>query len=135
MRGPIVADENFRSYQIIVTPTSRVYTEYAGYLDKVITSRTLTNNQQAYEQFIYALDKADIGKTRNLSDSSDLRGVCATGGRAYKFETLDGNTATKTLWTSTCSGSQGTMASNVVQIHALFANQIPDFKPVFDKVQ
>ena len=36
VRGPIVANENFRSYSVIVSPSSRNMTTYEGYLDKEI---------------------------------------------------------------------------------------------------
>lgn len=130
VRGPIVADEKFRSYQIEVTPNERSYTTYAGYLDQAIATKTYPNNTQAYEQFVYALDKAGVGQTRNIKDT-DYRGVCATDGFAYVFETLNGGSADHTLWTSSCNGSKGSLAANVSQVHALFANQIPDFKPLF----
>lgn len=126
-RGPIVADENFKSYQITITATSRTYTTYSGYLDRVVATKTYDNNTPAYEQFVHALDKADISKMQNTSGNDDLRGVCATNGRLYVFETLNNDVATHTLWTSTCSGSRGNMGANVAQVKALFVNQIPDF--------
>lgn len=132
VRGPIVADENFRSYQIQISETERTYTTYSGYLDQVINTKTYPNNERAYEQFVYALDKAGIGQTRNAKDT-DFRGVCATDGFAYVFDTLHGESADHTLWTTSCRGSQGSMSANVAQIHALFANQIPDFKPLFTR--
>lgn len=134
VRGPIVAEENFRSYQITVGPSSRSMITYSGYLDEVLENRTFGNNTRAYEEFVHALDKASISNTREAKDE-DIRGVCATQGRAYTFETLNSGKPTYTIWTSTCGGSKGSMAANVSQIHALFSNQIPDFKPVFDSVQ
>lgn len=134
VRGPIVADENYRSYQITITPTTRSFTLYKGYLDEQIENQIYTNSREAYEQFVHALDKANIGQTRELKED-DLRGVCATAGRAYKYETLQNNVATRTIWTSTCPESPGSMAASVPKIHALFANQLPEFKPVFDKIQ
>ena len=131
VRGPIVADEKFRSYQIEITPTARTYTTFSGYLDQVIEAKTYPNNDRAYEQFVYALDKADIGQTRNAKDT-DFRGVCATDGFAFVFDTLSGDNADHTLWTTSCKGSRGSMGADVPQIHALFVNQIPDFKPLFN---
>ncbi len=133
VRGPIVADENFRSYQITVAPAFRTYTLYSGYLDQVVDERTFTNNKQAYEEFVYALDKAAIGKTRD-ADDADFRGVCATQGIAFKFDALNDNDVKQSAWTSTCKGSKGTMGSNIAQIHALFGNQIPNFKAQFNKI-
>lgn len=133
VRGPIVAKEKFQSYQITVSPTQRTYTTYIGYLDQVVTTHTYDNNRQAYEQFVYALGKADIATTRVAADS-DMRGVCATHGLAFMFETIADTKADNSEWTSTCAGSKGTMTAKPVQIQALFTNQIPDFKPSFDNV-
>lgn len=133
VRGPIVADENFRSYQITVTPNSRTYTVYSGYLGGVVSTQDYDNNTRAYDEFVHALINADITNTRSASND-DIRGVCATGGIAYKFETLSGDNTDQSLWGSTCSQSKGTMGADALKIHALFVNQIPDFKPLFTSV-
>ncbi len=126
-RGSIVADENFKSYQIYVTPTSRIYTTYKGYLAEVVETKQYSNNTRAYEEFVYALDKAAVSSVRDAQGNDDIRGVCATNGRVYLFETVNSGTATHSLWTSTCAQSKGTMAADVAKIRALFVNQIPDF--------
>jgi hypothetical protein len=133
VRGPIVADENFRSYQITISASSRNYTVYSGYLKSVISTNSYENNDRAYDEFVHALINADITNTRSASND-DLRGVCATGGIAYEFETLNGSDVDQSLWSSTCSQSKGTMAADALKIHALFVNQIPDFKPLFTSV-
>lgn len=133
VRGPIVADENFRSYLITVSPSSRTYTVYSGYLGSVLSTDTYNNNVRAYDEFVHALINANITNTRNTS-GDDLRGVCATGGIAYKFETLNNDEADTSIWSSTCSGSRGTMAADALKVQALFVNQIPDFKPLFTSV-
>ncbi|MGB4761830.1 MAG: hypothetical protein WBP12_00570 [Candidatus Saccharimonas sp.] len=133
VRGPLVADENFRTYQIIVSPKERVYTVYSGYLGSPLESKRYANNTAAYEQFVFALNKAEAGKTRE-AENVDIRGVCATDGLAYTLETLVNDTADNKLWSSTCKNSPGTLAANPLQIHALFTNQIPDFKPIFNSV-
>ena len=134
VRGPIVADEKFKSYQIVITPTARTYTVYNGYLDKVESQKTYDNNATAYEQFTYALDKANIGVVRGKEDDSDIRGVCATNGIVYKFETVNGATADHTVWGSTCKDSPGTLGADPLKVHALFVNQIPEFKPSFNNI-
>ncbi|MFZ1258327.1 MAG: hypothetical protein WAQ25_02550 [Candidatus Saccharimonas sp.] len=133
VRGPIVADEKFMSYQITVSPKKRTVTIYNGYLETVTSTRSYINNTKAYEQFVYALEKANIGKTRT-ANGVDFRGVCATHGLAFQYESLRDDTADHTLWTTTCTGSKGTMAANTAQVHALFVNQIPDFSPQFDEI-
>lgn len=134
VRGPIVADENFRSYQITVSPSGRSMVVYKGYLEEIIESKSFGNSTRAYEEFVHALDKAEISSTREAKNQ-DIRGVCATRGKAYTFEVIDSGRTKSSLWTSTCGGSKGTMAADISRIHALFANQIPDFKPVFDRIQ
>lgn len=133
VRGPIVGNENFKTYQITIAPNGRTYTIYNNYLDQVSKNMTYDNNLPAYEQFIYALDNAGITNVRTVKDT-DIRGVCATDGIAYTFETLSSGNADNTIWSSTCKDSPGTMAADPLKIQALFVNQIPDFMPLFGKI-
>ena len=133
VRGPIVADENFRSYQITVTPNSRTFVTYSGYLEQVMDTKKYDNNAKAYEEFVYALDKANIGATRDAKDE-EFRGVCATKGVAYMFETLNNSEPDNTVWSSSCKDSAGTMGAYPLKVQALFVNQIPDFAPLFDEI-
>lgn len=125
VRGPIVADEEFRSYRITITPSERRIETFKGYLENTIEKQTFPNNVAAYEQFVHALNKANFTSARNLSEAkNELRGVCATG-RLYEFSTLKNNQTNQHLWTSTCSGSQGSLRANSTQLTQLFVNQIP----------
>lgn len=134
VRGPIVADENFRSYTIDVSSGSRSMTTYEGYLDKQIAQENLSNNHKAYEELVYALDKRKMMEGTQLTDEqNDLRGICATG-RVYVFETLNNNTVVKRLWTSDCSGSKGSAKANVAEILDMFLKQIPDGKKMSGEV-
>lgn len=135
VRGPIVADENFRSYQVIVDSSSRTLSTYSGYLEQTIDSKQYPNNVKAYEEFVYALDKADMMKGEEQKDETknDTRGVCATG-KVYEFEVLQTNSTVKRLWTSTCKGSAGTFKASISQVEGLFQKQIPDSKTMLEKV-
>ena len=126
VRGPIVADENFKSYQVTVSPSKRVMNVYKGYLEKVEKSKELDNNMDAYEQFAYALDKANMMKGDELDDEKldDLRGICATG-YVYEYDVLVENKSVKHLWSSTCGGSKGSLDASVEQLNNLFHEQIP----------
>lgn len=125
VRGPIVADEAFHSFKIDITPTSRQMTTYKGYLDAVVEQVNLPNNTAAYEQFVYALDKADLAKGSELEgERNDVRGICATG-RVYEYSILDNGNSVKTLWTSTCKGSPGSLRASYAQLTELFTAQIP----------
>ncbi|MDB5187459.1 MAG: exported protein of unknown function [Candidatus Saccharibacteria bacterium] len=134
VRGPLVADENFRSYQIAVDSSSRRLITYSGYLDKTLESEQLGNNTKAYEEFVYALARANLMKGTELEDDkNDTRGICATG-RLYEFEVLQGNSVIKRLWTSTCKGSAGSLKANVKQIETLFNEQVPGSKTALRKI-
>jgi len=126
VRGPIVAQEDFYSYEIAVSPSKRTMDVYSGYLDDVKKSKNLDNNEQAYEQFVYALDKANMMKGTMPSDDAknDLRGICATG-YVYEYAALVDEKPAKHLWASTCSGSKGTLDASVSQLNNLFFAQVP----------
>ncbi len=127
VRGPIVANEEFRTTQITVSPTSRQYTLYDGYLDNVKNQQSWSNNSKAYEEFVYALDKADFTAKGKYTEeqASDVRGICATG-RVYEYELLNDGSVTNRFWTSTCKGSPGTFGASVEQVTNLFVSQIPE---------
>jgi hypothetical protein len=134
IRGPIVADEAFHSIKINIAPSSRELKTYKGYLDTVVDKVGLSNNVAAYEQFVYALDKANLVKgTEFTGEKDDVRGVCATG-RVYEFSVLDSGKSVKHLWTSTCNGSKGSLSGSVIQLTELFVNQIPDADKLITKV-
>lgn len=132
IRGPIVGDENFLTEEINISPSSRTYTLFNGYRDRVQDQTALDNNTAAYEQFVYALDKADITAPGRYtaSEASDLRGICATG-RVYEFALYDGSARLQWYWTSTCKGSPGTLGASVDQVKNLFTEQIPGIKMKF----
>ena len=128
VRGPIVANENFRSYSVTITPDSREMITYEGYLDNQIDRKRLDNNTKAYTELVYALDKRKMMDGKDLTDEqNDLRGICASG-KIYKFETIKNNSVVKSLWTSDCSGSKGSAQANVNEILDMFLKQIPDGK-------
>ena len=127
VRGPIVANEEFRTRQIIVSPTQREYIVYKGYLESIESRKTYSNNTKAYDEFVHALDKAALTKSGKYTteEQDDLRGICASG-LVYQFDILSGGSADVAYWTSTCKGSPGTFGASLQQVTNLFANQIPD---------
>lgn len=134
VRGPIVADENFHSYVITVSPTSRQITTYNGYLDTVVEQQNLGNNTAAYSQFVNALNLAKMTAGNQPADGEvNVQGICATG-RLTEFRILSNDQPVETLWTSTCSGSQGTLRANATQLSNLFIAQIPDAQPLIRNV-
>lgn len=134
VRGAIVADEVFASYRIEITPSSRSLTTYNSYLERPVDAISFGNNVAAYDEFVHALDKADLAKGEQLEeDKDDTRGICATG-RLYEFEIINGDNVIKRLWTSTCKGSPGSLDASVEQLSNLFIEQIPDGEDIINKV-
>lgn len=126
VRGPIVADESFRSYRITISPETRQMTTYEGYLDDVLETKSFENNNRAYEELVYALDKRRMMDGRALTDDqNDLRGICASK-LVYQFETLVNGEPVRSLWTSDCEGSKGSALANVSDVINMFLDQIPD---------
>lgn len=127
VRGPIVAEENFNSYRVTVSNSERTISVYAGYLESQTNGKTLGNNTQAYEQLVYALDKASMmkGTVPAEEDKNDIRGICARG-FVHEFAVLSGGNEVKKLWTSSCEGSKGSLEASKEQLTQLFLAQIPD---------
>ena len=125
IRGALTADEEFRSYQITITPASRTMTTYQGYLDQQVNSVQLENNTRAYEEFVYALNRAGMMEgTPFTGEDNDRRGLCP-GGKIIEFETLRNSQSTEQLWTTTCNGVNGSFKGNSGQISDMFLAQIP----------
>lgn len=134
VRGQITADEEFRSYQITVSPSSRVMTTYAGYLDQQIDSVRLDNNTRAYEEFVYALDRAGMMDGTPLEGvENDRRGLCPSG-KILEFETLQNAQAVELLWTTTCGGVNGSFKANASQIGDMFLEQVPQGQELLNNI-
>lgn len=124
VRGPIEAAETARTYEVDVTPTSRSVTQYSGYDGTVVNKQVYANSMAAYEQFVYALDKAGMTNDRTVANP-DTRGVCAMG-RLYTFSLERDTTVESSLWSSSCNSVKGTLAGGSSALRDLFNAQIPD---------
>jgi len=128
VRGKIVADEDFRKYQIQITPNERILALYRGYQNEQFDNITLGNNIPAYEQFVYALDRAEMMDSLAFKgDADDTRGICATG-FLYEYEILQDGESLKRVWTTSCSRPRGSLGATAAPINSLFEKQIPGAK-------
>lgn len=133
VRGEIVADENFRSYQVTVSPKERQFVRYKGYLSQALVDKTYTNNTKAYEQFVFALNRAGMSSGTQLTgEADDTRGICA-GGVVYEFDIMNGDTSVKHLWTASCRGVRGSLRADAAALQQLFLAQVPDAKTYIGK--
>ena len=134
VRGPIVADEKFHSYKIAISSDTRTIKTYTGYLDSIVDQNSLGNNVASYDQFVHALDKANLTKGKQLEgDKNSTLGICATGS-LYDFSIMNSDNVVKNLWTSTCNGSPGSLSASVTQLTSLFTNQIPGANTQISKI-
>lgn len=135
IRGPIVADENFHSYRITVSPTARNLTTYNGYLEQQVDVVALSNNTRAYEEFTHALNLAKMVAGEPFEgEQNDIRGICASG-KVYEFEVRNNESTLGHFWTSTCKGSPGSLDASASQLSKLFIAQIPDAQEVIKNVK
>lgn len=126
VRGPLVAEEDFRSYQVDISPISRRLTTYSGYQNQQLEERRLGNSTEAYTEFVHALYRADFLREAELSDEQDdTRGACATG-RLYVFEIMEAQSSIKRLWTSSCRDMTGSFMGEAEEVRTLFLRQVPE---------
>lgn len=134
VRGPIVSEEESRSYEITVTPSQRKLVTYQGYIQTVLERVELPNNIPAYEEFVYALDDARMMTAPEFKgDKNDLRGVCARG-YLYVFSISNEGKLVKELWTTSCADERGSLGVKFLPIKNLFNYQIPESKTIINKL-
>lgn len=125
IKGAINADETHREIQITVGRTSRNLSIIQGYSNTVIRSETLYNTQNAYDEFLHAIDGAKFTKEHKISNPQSDIGVCPLGKR-YEFSLSQNNKDITNLWSTNCA-ARGTSAGNRVQLTSLFQAQIPGY--------
>ena len=134
-RGPITAEETFRSFKIDISPNKRVMTTYKGYVGEVIENNEYENSIPAYTQFVNALSRAELMNGTPLTgEANNTNGICATG-TLYEFEVRKGSDTVQKLWTSTCKGTVGSLDASVSQVKRLFQVQIPDYSKLVNKAR
>ena len=132
VRGPIVADEHFYSFEVTISPTNRTVTSWQGY-DKqnVIATQSYGNDTNGYTQFVNALNYAGYTKS-TTADVNDTKGVCANG-KVYEFMIMSGSSTTDDRWMTNC-GVKGTFGGDGPAVRQLFLDQIPDASTVISQI-
>ncbi|TAK89222.1 hypothetical protein EPO04_03965 [Patescibacteria group bacterium] len=123
IQGPVVANENFRSGMITVSPSSRSITAYKTYNNEVIQSEVLPNNSAAFTQLMDALQVSGFGK-RTKSDQQQVASSCPTGFR-YTYELRENGNVVLQTWETSCNTPRATFGGNVGLTNQLFRAQIP----------
>jgi hypothetical protein len=132
--GPIVGDQQFQSYQITVGRDQTTIETRQGYEDNVLDSRTYSNNEEGYTNFLRALDFAGFARGDKESPNKDERGTCAEGQR-YIMQIKNGESDVQRYWATNC-GNDGNFKGDTEEVRQLFIAQIPrtDFSKLTNKL-
>lgn len=123
--GPIVANEDQRSYTIVVSANTVTMKTFGSFGKTLIAEKSYTNTPIAFESFLSALANANVtALQRNASTEFTFedQGVCARG-RKF-FVELDTNIF---RWSTSCGKNEGNAGFNMSPVSTLFQRQVPDF--------
>jgi hypothetical protein len=123
--GPIVANEDQRSYTIVVSANNVTMKTFGSFGKTLIAEKSYINTPIAYESFLSALANADVTALRRNASTEftfEDQGVCARG-RKF-FVELDTNIF---RWSTSCGNREGNAGFNMAPVSTLFQRQIPDF--------
>jgi hypothetical protein len=134
VEGPVAANENFRSFTIKISDSSRVAVTRSGYNNTPIGQIDLTNNLTAFTDFSAALDNAGFGTAQRSRNDDPASGRCSSG-RFYRMNITKNNELVSSLWTDACTGIRsGTFGGNLSSVNTLFTLQVPGFNQLLNQM-
>lgn len=123
--GPVVADADHQEIEIDVSRTTVSMTVYSGYERTVTQTKSYVNNDNAYAEFIYGLQRAGYSTGNTDPTLTDDRGYCVGGTRyQYTFDDATGKELFR-FWSTSCG--QKTFNGDTGTTQYLFEQQVPDF--------
>lgn len=125
IQGPVNANELHRSSSVSVSRDSRAVEFDKTYDDIPITSATYINNQDAFDDFMTALQNAGFTKQKSNTQADDT-GQCPQGQR-YEYALIINDTVALHTWSSSCQGKNEPFGGKAALVQALFRAQIPDY--------
>lgn len=127
VEGPINALENHRTTLVTVSPNSRTVTVFSGYQGQALVSKTFSNDDNAYHEFLAALNRAGFTKERKLGANVNEESVCPTGNRT-NYKLVENNKDLINLWSATCTS--GSFGGSTTLTTTLFQTQIPGYNAI-----
>jgi hypothetical protein len=122
--GPVVADQNHQQVKIDVDANEVSFTLQNGYDGDVVIQQTYPNNQNAYTNFLLALQHQGFTTGNTDPTMKDERGYCPLGQRKiYSF--TDGSDQLMRYWSTGCNVK--TFKGNSDAVTTLFRRQVPDY--------
>ena len=120
--GPINADAIHKSIEINVDRSSVTYDEFSGYNGHIVKQQTYPSNENAYNNFLWALYRA--GFSLPVTSTASELGYCPLGQR-YIFSITNGSSTVQRMWSTSCG--IGIYKGSVSLTLQLFENQVPDY--------
>lgn len=130
--GRINGDDQHRAIRVTVDRFSRKLDIIGGYSSNILQEKTFSNNENAYDIFLRALNNSGFLAKRKKPSVSDERGQCPLGNR-FIFELNDSGDVLSHLWSSSCG--TGTIGGSTSTLQQLFQNQITDYDRLTSNVQ
>ncbi|HEY4963433.1 MAG TPA: hypothetical protein VIH90_01925 [Candidatus Saccharimonadales bacterium] len=129
INGPITAEQNHRSIQIIITKNHATYNSILGYNNNVVFTQGFSNTVNSYTAFLSALYQAGYTKGNTNEKLANDVGYCSIGNR-YIFETIQSGQTISRFWVSNCFATPRTYLGNLSLTTSLFEAQIPNFNQI-----
>ena len=123
--GPIVADQNYQSIQVSVSSSDVTFEQLQGYQGAVVNQQSFANNDIAYTNFLFALEKAGFTKGNISPSLKDERGYCPLGDR-YIIEFMQDGQDKERYWATSCGGTKTYLGALGLTM-ALFQAQVPNY--------
>jgi hypothetical protein len=123
--GPVNGDSIHEAIRITVGKDQVSYERIQGYVNHVVESKTFPNNTEAYDQFLYALQRAGFTQGDNSAALKTEKGHCPQGNR-YIYEIIDGTTQIERYWASSC-GKPASYQGAPATTNTLFKAQVPGY--------
>ena len=109
--------------RISISRNTRSIEVIQGYQNKIVASQQLTNTQNAFSEFLSALDRAGYTRERRTNYSSEA-GMCPTGNR-FVFSSNQFSEDFR-RWSTSCR-EQGNFGGQFSTVQQLYQTQIPDY--------
>lgn len=131
--NPVQAPETHRNVVIEVGNTSTIITITKGYQDEIIRTKSYPMSEEAYANFLLALDHTG-NFTAGNSDKSvqDERGYCANGNRFSYDIVKDDGSLVQHYWSTTCG--ERTFKGKADAVQQLFTAQVPDYDALTEDI-
>lgn len=123
--GRVVSNEERRTLKITIEEDTRVIEVLKGYQGEIERRQTYSNNPDAYDVFLNALN--DAGFTKERADAPQENSGLCSNGRRFNYELKENTETVIKLWNTSCSLARGSFGGNSTLTRQLFQRQIPDY--------